>query len=268
MFNCRKTARLAITAALLFTGVNTLAADSTRALLKHTGITTQIHHLPAMVIESSAAHARRCGSAQGNSPVIGFNPQSIIFDTVSAFNSRYSGSLAAIERWHQSSLAKKIRSAESEATDYTAFSEFKNTSTYNNPQRKNLINQIVENLQITRFVATLGTEVEYAGILHSGCINNTKNQTETRREQTLADITREDKELTALLLSGDIIAETTYMFRSLSTAELTEYASFTASASSKSIYTALIDAFHESLTLAGNRLATSQSSELLGGFDF
>ena len=110
-------------------------------------------------------------------------------------------------------------------------------------------------MQVPEFVAITGTEVEYAGILQSGCISQAETPAKARREQLLADISRDDKNLTATLLRGGIVLDTAYLFRNLSTAELTEYEAFTTSETGQFFYSSLIDATQESLKNAGDRMA-------------
>ncbi len=273
--NYRITQRVSvsITATLLLAGSvfaskpDTGSLPSVRALIEHTGITAQLYSMPNLVAESSEQHAARCDSQSAGDYYPGFDAESIVYDLVSDFKNSYTRSIQPVERWYQSSLAKKIQSAEKTPVHPAALTSFLESPDYNR-DRENLIGNIVDNLQIPRFIAILGTEVEYAGIVHSGCINVADASSKINSEQRLADITREDKNLTALLMRDDIIAETAYLYRDLSDKELAEFQTFTSSDTGREFYAALIDAFQQSLSLAGDRLTRSLQSDLQGAIDF
>ncbi len=246
-----------VAATLMATGTahTSESLHDVRNLLERTGITVQMYSLQEMIADTSQTHALRCGSVRNNETIPSFNAESVIFDTLSTFKNNHPQSIEPIENWYESPLAKKIKAAESEAIDELSLSSFRQSSTYKNPTRKKLINNIVDALQVPEFVAITGTEVEYAGILQSGCISQAETPAKARREQLLADISRDDKNLTATLLRGGIVLDTAYLFRNLSTAELTEYEAFTTSETGQFFYSSLIDATQESLKNAGDRMA-------------
>ena len=76
----------------------------------------------------------------------------------------------------------------------------------------------------------------------------------------LADFTRNDKDLTATLLMSDITAETSYLFRNLSTEELAHYETYTSNENSRQFYQSLIAAVQQALTLAGDRISLSHTT--------
>ena len=252
---------------LILTSSITAYADqsATRALLEKTGVTTQIYLLNELIGESSRSHAARCNSRPPRESIPGFNAESVIFDLQSEFDKSHTQSIKSIEEWYQSALAKKIRKAES---DTTPLSNFLQSDLYKNATRKNLITKIVDNLQIPEFVAIIGTEIEYAGIVHSGCIGSHTIEGEINKEQVMADITRNDKELIAALVRGEIISETAYLYRHLTVEELKQYEAFTSSSQGQLFYSNLINSVRNSLKFAGDRLTHSTKTELLGSIDF
>ena len=126
---------------------------------------------------------------------------------------------------------------------------------------KELVQRIVANTQTLEFVATLSTEIEYAGIAHSGCIEKAAKPGKANREQMLADFTRNDKDLTAELLMSDITAETAYLFRNLTKEELTRYASYSSEDNARQFYQNLITAVQHGLKLAGDRISLAQNTD-------
>ena len=242
--------------------------SATQTLIEQTGVTTQIYSLSNLVAESSRTHAARCNLSPASDFVPGFNADSVIFDLVSVFRQNHRQSIEPVEIWYRSALAKKIKAAESEQIDITPLTDFLQSEHYKDPVRQKLISQIVDNVQASRFVAILGTEIEYAGIVHSGCIQHNQVEGKINSEQILANITREDKDLTAMLLRGEIIADTAYLYRNISIDDLQRYEVFTSSDTGSLFYSKLIDAVQESFKLAGDRLTKSINSEIQGSIDF
>lgn len=260
----------AFAALLMVTGSlhSSEAQNGRLRLLEQTGITSQIYSLTELIDESSQTHATRCQSRPASKIITGFNAESVIHDLLSAFNLNYTQSLEPIERWYKSPLAKKIQSTEKETIDNSLLTDFLKSEKYKHPHRQNLISKIVDNIQAPRFIAILGTEVEYAGIVHSGCIESGKTTEKFNREQITADITRKDKDLIAMLVRGEIIAETAYLYRNFNNEELERYEAFTSSKTGSQFYASLIDALQTSFKLAGDRLTKSAVSDLHGSLDF
>lgn len=244
------------------------AQNNTRALLEQTGVTTQIYSAVDLVAESSQVHAARCNTQPAGGSISGFNAESMIFDLLSAFEKNHTRSIKPIERWYQSALAKKIQTAEQETIDSSSLQRFLQSDHFKDPNRKHLISNIIDSLEVPRFIAVTGSEIEYAGLIHSGCIESAAATGKINREQTLADITRDDKDLIAILLRGEMIAETAFLYRGLSDTELESFASFTSSEEGRMFYSNLIDAVQASFTLASDRLTNSVKSELHGSIDF
>ena len=251
----------ATTCALVLVG-SSLATpnNNVSTLLTETGVAAQVRALKDLVKESSNANATRCGSQPISKMLPSFSAQSVIFDIESAFSQINSASLEPIYSWYRSPLAKKIHIAEKQITVYASLRDFVQTALYKDPKRTVLIQKIVRNTQTAEFVATLGTEIEYAGLAHSGCIEKAATSDKAKSEQMLADFTRNDKDLTATLLMSDITAETTYLFRNLSTEELAQYEAYTSDENSRQFYQNLIAAVQQALTLAGDRISLSHTT--------
>ena len=249
--------------ALVLAGSSHAAQQNTivSALLSMTGVTNQVQYLKDLVAESSKANARRCGSKPINRELPSYSAESVNFDIESALTRISSTSLEPIYRWFQSPLAAKIRIAEKSVVDYDSLRNFLQTELYKDPIRKELVQRIVANTQTLEFVATLSTEIEYAGIAHSGCIEKAAKPGKANREQMLADFTRNDKDLTAELLMSDITAETAYLFRNLTKEELTRYASYSSEDNARQFYQNLITAVQHGLKLAGDRISLAQNTD-------
>ena len=234
--------------------------NSVNSLLDVTGVTAQVQSLKNLVAESSKANTRRCNSQPGNHNLPSFSAESILFDIESEFDRLSPSSLEPIVRWYQSPLAEKIHNVEKAVVEYNRLGDFLQTELYTDPIRKTLIQKIVQNTYTAEFVATVGTEVEYAGIAHSGCIEKAVLPGKANREQMLANFTRNDKDLTAKLLMSDITAETAYLFRDLTTDELTRYEAYTSGDNARQFYQNLITAVHYGLKRAGDRVSLAHNT--------
>jgi len=219
-----------------------------------------VQSLQGLVADSSYANATRCGSDPVDKELPSFSAQSIIFDIESAFIRLSPSSHEPLYDWYRSPLAEKIRSAEKSIIDYNSLENFLKTTLYKDSTRYKLIQEIMQNTQTSEFVATLGAEIEYAGIVHSGCIVKATKPGQANREQMLADFTRNDKDLHAKLFIADITAETAYLFRSLTTDELAQYAAFTSEEHARQFYQNLIAAVQHGLKLAGDRISLAQKN--------
>lgn len=262
--------RNALACTLLFASSAASASDfdGIGKLLELTGVTTQMQSVRDLVTESASAHAARCDSVPISSSLPGFNSESVVFDIKSIFDRQNTARIEPIMDWYQSPLAEKIRTAEKSTVEPADIDRFLQTSIYKDDVRAALLKNIIDSTRVPEFVATLGTEIEYAGIVHSGCIEKAAVSGKPNREQILANITRNDKELTAALLYTDIADETAYYFRNLTTAELAQYANFTSSENAQLFYSNLISAVQGSLTLAGDRTSMMQNSSQYSLIDF
>ena len=225
-----------------------------------TGVTTQVQSLKTLVAESSEANASRCNAGNSAPELAGYSADSILFDIESEFKRINPASSEAVYRWYQSPLARKIRSAEKQVIEYGSLRDFLQTAQYKDPVRNELIQSIVGNTQTVEFVATVVTEIEYAGRVHSGCIEKAEAPGSVNREQVAADITRNDKALTATMFMSDITAETAWLLRSLTTDDLIRYEAYTATDDAQRFYRDLITAVQHGLTRAGDRISLAASS--------
>ena len=243
-------------------------AHSISGLLQSTGVTAQIHSIETLVLESGAAHSNRCAidktthaQIPGHIPdrIPGYSAESMLFDMLQGMNTLDAVDMKPVHRWYNSPLATKIQDAELQPASYNEMKQY--LSVLKTEQhRYDLVQRIVGNTRAPQYVAIVGTEVEYAGIVNSGCIDKAQQlvltgSKKTNSEKTLADITRDDKELTALLLTSEITLELAYKLRDLSLTELAQYEYFTASDEAAQFYTTLTDALHRSFRLATGRLA-------------
>ena len=242
-------------------------AYSISGLLQNTGVTAQIQSIETLVLESGAAHPNRCAIGKttharipGHIP--GYSAESMLFDMLQGMKTLDAVDMKPVHRWYNSPLATKIQDAELQPASYNEMKQY--LSVLKTEQhRYDLVQRIVGNTRAPQYVAIVGTEVEYAGIVNSGCIDKAQQlvltgSKKTNSEKTLADITRDDKELTALLLTSEITLELAYKLRDLSLTELAQYEYFTASDEAAQFYTTLTDALHRSFRLATGRLALQQ----------
>ena len=233
--------------------------NSVSELLKKLGVIEQIHSVETLVLESGTEHSERCAvskTAQGQIPgqIPGYSAESMVFDMLQGMEPLNKVDMKPIHRWYNSPLAKKIHTAEMQPANYSVAKQYVSVLK-TEPHRHELVKRIVHNTRTTQYVAIIGTEIEYAGILHSGCIDKAQQSipegsNKTNPEKTLADITRNDKKLTALLLESDITLELAYKLRDFTLTELAQYEYFTASDEATQFYATLTDALHRSFRLA------------------
>ena len=166
---------------------------------------------------SGTEHSDRCAVSKtaqdqisGHIPgqIPGYSAESMVFDMLQGMEPLNTVDMKPIPRWYNSPLAKKIQTAEMQPANYSAAKQYVSVLK-TEPHRHELVKRIVHNTRTTQYVAIIATEVEYAGILHSGCIDEAQQSipegsNKTNPEKTLADITRNDKKLTALLLESDL----------------------------------------------------------------
>ncbi len=236
-------------------------------LLRVTGVLPQIAILKDLVIDSSLANASRCDTMPPTAPLPSFSADSITHDTLQNFDLLNASEMELITEWFQSRLAQKIHEAEQSDLDSHGVSQYIQVLR-ENPSRFQTVKRIVKNTRTTAFMGIIGSEVEYAGMLHSGCIAKAQLTTapgNRNPEQSLANASRDDKTLTALLLSEDITIDLAYLLRNLTDSELNRYAEFTESAAAQSFYKNLIAAIGKSMTLASDRIQTDQTHS---AFDF
>jgi len=228
---------------------------SLRQVLQTTGIIPQIVLLEELVADSAKTHATRCGASDPHLSIPSFSTESVVFDTVSNFGDMKNLDVDALLQWYSLPLANKIHQAEQTSIDteqfYAAVPAIKQ-----NHSRLQSIKNIIDNTGTIEFIVTIGTEIEYGGLLHSGCIAKAELLTpgKKNREQHLANATRSDQGLTAAILQTEITLELAYLLRNLSEEELSRYETFTASNNAQTFYTTLIDSLEKSFRLASDRI--------------
>jgi len=247
--------------------VNASATDTSgvdrsalRDVLQTTGITPQIQLLEELVIQSAGTNANRCGATQPLSTIPSFSTESIVFDTLNGFQQTDNLDISSLLKWFKSPLADKIHQAEKTTIDYDQFINSVD-AIKKDERRLQTVKNIISNTKTMEFIATVGTEIEYAGLLHSGCIAKAELNSSGNRnpERLLAEATRSDKEISIALLKTEITLELAYLLRSLTNDELKNYENFTASDNAQRFYTTLIKSIEKSFGLASDRIELQES---------
>ncbi len=264
-----KSSKSAILCLLFATAVTQAQAAERSAdtleLLHATGVTQQIAALQALVTESSLGNATRCGSKPPSTHIPSFSAESVIHDTLQNFDHIEAPEMNLIVKWFQSPLAQRIHEAEQRDLDPLGVSRYI-PFLRENPTRFEMTQRIVRNTRTMDFVITIGSEVEYAGLLHSGCIAKAQPSTppgSINPEQALADTNRGDNTLTALLMAEDITIDLAYLLRHLTDSEIKQYAEFTESTAAQSFYKSLITAIEKSVMLASDRIQPDRTHSAL-----
>ncbi len=236
-------------------------------LLESTGVVKQIESLKEFVIQSSQSNVERCGvSPAPGTALPSFNHDSILYDTLRFFDPIDPADMGTLLDWYQNPLALSIHNAEQGNYDPDEAVNYQSVFLLQ-PDRVNNIKRIINNTRTNDFIRIIGTEIEYAGILHSDCIDkaqSTLSDGQLNPERVRANLTRDDK-ITAQLMANSIIADLGYLLRDLSDSELERYADFTSSAPAKVFYNSLINALDQSIKLASDRI---DYQETLGSFEF
>ncbi len=167
-----------------------------------------------------------------------------------------------VSDWYRTDLAKKITRLEQQPIDEDDFDQF--VSELTNKQRAQtdrlaLINQIYENTSAGELEAIISLEIEYAGLMQSGCIEKMESQggeeATSNLEQVKAEIMRDDKLMMMHLFKADAIHGIAYTLRSLDNAELADYTSFTSA--NKDFYQSLVSALETALKESSGRMFSS-----------
>ena len=255
-------ANAVFTASVNASSGNTAGIDRSalREVLQTTGITPQVQLLEELVLQSATTNSHRCGTKPPSPTIPSFSAESIIFDTLNGFQRADTLNVSELQRWFSSPLADKIHQAEQTSIDREQFINSL-PAIKQDERRLQSIKNIISNTKTIEFIVTLGTEIEYAGILHSGCIAKAEllSSGSKNPERLLAEATRSDKELTGVLIGTEITFELAYLLRGLSDDELKRYESFTASDNAQQFYPRLIESVEKSFGLASDRITLQES---------
>lgn len=196
-------------------------------------MTTLLKVVPREITINAGAHAQRCGASTAISPLP---------DSEESLSTTLKQRLASttdiadageISRWYLSAAGTKITALEKHpATESEVRSFLENRS--NSPEwmanRYPLFKSIYENTGAGAVNAIIGVEIEYGGLMMSGCIEKYAEDHPTAKvnaEQIMAGLIRSDKDLMIQLFKQDSLFTMAFTLRSLSTAELSAYANFT-----------------------------------------
>lgn len=252
---------------LILGSTATLANSSAHGrLLFHTGVERQAAALPAMIEAAAADNRARCSLSDDSATTRAmphFSAQSLLTDTRTRLKMRLSVQQAnRLLRWYQSDLGRRIANLERQdpATmpvanaTRTLLDELSSRKNAARDPRARALLAIVEHTQVARYTAAIGTEIEYAGVVSSGCAQRySSTSAEYRYELALADAIRANQSLLRQIVQFEAPMDMARLFQSLSDSELQSYREFAESDDARQFSEALISAFTQSFEAASER---------------
>lgn len=260
---------LGLGACLIFGSAQATTAPTNphNQILLSSGMISLLKIVPLEITESANQHALRCG-ANTVEPQLSGDSEELLSTTMRQrlASTTGIGEAGEISRWYLSAAGSKITALEKQpSTDSEIRGFIENRS--NSPEwmanRYPLFKRIYENTGAGAVNAIIGVEIEYAGLIVSGCIEKYAEEhqaSQVNAEQVMAGLIRSDKELMILLFKQESLFAMAFTLRSLSTAELTAYANFTEL--HRDYYQSLVQSFelalkHYSDNLAQQRVAVA-----------
>jgi len=240
----------------------TTSSPNLMSLLEKTGVVAQMEVMGDLIHQSSESFAERCGLSYTQSLLPSFETTVVTSGIVKDLQTFQQEYLNTMMHWFSSDLGAAVHEAEKADMDYPQMYQLRE-ELLSDTSRVDLIKQIIENTKAVEFVSIIATEIEYAGILNSGCTEHAEQ--DSGFQQAQADVIRRDKFQMGEMLYSQIRLDLAYRFRQLTLQELAQYAEFTASEAAQRFYPALITAVDSSVSLASDRVAFGWA---IGYFEF
>lgn len=203
-------------------------------ILQSTGMAALLKIVPLEISESANTHALRCGSSAVKSNLRTVSTEALSTTLRQRLASTTTIAEAGeISRWYLSAAGSKITALEKQPSadsEITGFIQNRSGSPQWMANRYPLFKRIYDNTGAGTVNAIIGVEIEYAGLITSGCIQKYAEDHQTaaiNAEQVMAGLIRSDKDLMMQIFRQDSLFGMAFTLRSLSTAELTAYANFT-----------------------------------------
>ncbi len=239
--------------------------DPYRFLIQQTGIAQQLPSLKESIVQRARQHSRRCASESlakiDSHPAMAAFHSNALSEQLRTLLQQSIGMtrLASVLQWYSSAAGQRIRWLESLPVlddEYTAFAQSLASDSNWTNVRKELVQQINKNIHADEFATIVGTEIEYAALLLSACIEQESlHSNGINHEQLRADLTRKDRNLLMDIFHTETNIGIGFQLRWLTDSELREYASFTSTEKAQTFYRRLIDSLDKSLQSASNSLA-------------
>jgi len=234
-------------------------------LLTHTGLTQQARLLRELVTDATIDNRGRCGLDSNDTPLAlaaSYEAERLLADAAEHLQTHLAPSAGArLLGWFESDLGRRIftlekagaASIEPTAPTRALLAELTDNRSGTTDLRAQAILYIAENTRVAGFTAMLGSEIEYAGVIASGCIDH-GDATARRVKRIQAESIRSDHSLLQQIIAFEAPLEMALMFQSMSDAELQSYRDFTSQQAARDFYSVLIRAFIDSLRAASDRL--------------
>jgi hypothetical protein len=236
-------------------------------LLAHTGLAQQARLLHSLVSEAAIDNRTRCGLDNQTVPALAatrYDASSLLADASRQMQRQITSTAAEhLLSWFESAAGQRIAELEKNdplATEPSArtralIAELANNRSNTTDPRAQAILDIVKHTRVARFTALLGSEIEYAGAIASGCLTRADIDGKARLiEQVRADAIRTDYALLQQIVAFEAPMEMALVFQPLSDLQLLAYRDFTQHALSRHFYRTLTDAFIGSFQSASDHL--------------
>lgn len=250
-------------------------------LLTVTGITNQLPEIYAMLEQSRESNSVRCGAAPdtiGDSTP--YHPTNLHTRLAGLLQKQLQQpSLGKVLAWYESDIGKRVQASEKKLRDISSFTTYigKAKQSQNWKSRIALIKHIERHTSANRLGAATGLEIEYAGLVHSGCIETyaknhfnknlertapTPTPKQINRELQTATIIRSDQAFYEKLFYPDTLESMAFSLQDVSDDDLARYAEFVASTAARQVFATLVDMVVETLKDASPSLPHSHKNTL------
>lgn len=240
--------------------------SSYRQLLQATGIEAQLQLVRQFVMEAAVDNARRCrliSPDRQHSALDHYAPNQLREATVRQIKQQISPAEAReLLRWYQSDIGLSVSRLEKIALEQIAPSAqttrliqlLARRNPDNNP-RATALQQIVDDTRVPDYAAMIATEIEYAGVMFSGCALEISNPATSDAELQRAQSIRSERGLLLQIVRYEAPQEMALSLQSLPDEALMRYRQFTSSALAQRFFAALIGSFSASLAAASNQMS-------------
>lgn len=253
------------------------SAADIKTLLAVTGITAQFPDIYEMLVQSRDSHSDRCTvSTDSVRNADRYHPQELQATLVQLLKSQMSTpALRDLLSWYESDLGMRIRSSEKTARDETTYDTYldKARQLPNRESREASIRKVEKHTHANRLGVVTGVEIEYGGLILSGCIeswtarhqqstieysvdnshsrNSQQHKSQQRnRERERAKMTRADQPFFELLFYQDTLDSMAFALQDVSDDDLADYAEFVSGKDASHVFSTLVDALKQTLRAA------------------
>ena len=228
-------------------------------LLAVTGITAQLPDIHDMLLQARDSHSDRCQVA---ADLIGdgdrFHPRHLQNRLVQVLRTQLSEpALTDVLRWYESDLGLRIRNSEKKLRDDASYIPYLNKAAQSPDwrNREASLIKVEKHTLANRLGVMTGVEIEYGGLVLSGCIESYANKNRQAKsdhsidaaearnpERQRAKITRADQPFFERLFYQDTLDSMAFSLQDVSDRDLADYAEFVSGTNARQVFGSLVEA--------------------------